>query len=163
MKKTCLFIIFLLPGGLLFSQKMLLLEKAEKVRPTKFYVGDELTYKLSDAQPTYFTDEITAIFPEENALVLGIQKVKIEDIAALKFRRHFLNGLGKQFVLFGVQLGFYSTVGLLFYKDKSAKKVLAIGGATVVSSVLVLKIFKNKKVKMGKKYRLRTIEVPTTF
>lgn len=163
MKKIML-LLLLLPTTLSFAQKMLLLENARKVKPVKFFVGEMLHYKLSEEQSTWFSDEIVDVLPDEQTLILGIQKVKINEIAMLHFPRPILNGLGKQMTLFGVQLLFYSTIGVVSNpKDSFAKKALLVGGASVGTSILVMKIFKHKKIKMGKKHRLRVIEIPTVF
>lgn len=143
------------------AQKMLLLEKTTKVKPHKFFVGETLTYKLDERQATWFSDEIMDILPEENALVLGIQKVRIEDIAELRFRRRLLVGLTKTVGVFGAGLVVFSVGGKLADGNRASVRDAFIGGwATMGASFLVLKLFKNQHLKMGKKYRLRTIEVP---
>lgn len=142
------------------AQKMLLLEKTTKVKPQKFFIGETLTYKLDEHQATWFSDEILDILPEENALVLGIQKVRIEDIAALRFHRPLIDGLGRKTGVFGAQLIFFSTLGLVAFDDLNAKKGLAIGGGAIGASFLTIKLLKFKRVKMGHRHRLRTIEIP---
>jgi hypothetical protein len=155
------YIVLVLVQGALCGQKMLLLEKAYKVKPKKYYVGDLLTYQRNDGFNTWHTAHIEEILVDQQAIVIGVQTVPISEIRGIRKARTGLSYLGKQGLVFGVQTLFYSGVALLLDGDSKQARNFAVGGGSLALLTWTSSLaFKYKKKPMGKRYRLRVVEVP---
>lgn len=142
-----------------FAQKMLLLERANRAKTTKYYVGDGLRFRLVGEEDYWYTRTITDILPESNTLMLDNFAVELTDIQALKVRRAPIwRILGSAFFTLGGTLAFATTVGRFGYQDKeiNAPKLYAISAASLGTGWLTLR---PRKLKLGQKHRLRIIEV----
>jgi hypothetical protein len=163
MIKNMIFISLMLSGSLQAgAQKMLLLEQANKVKPKKFYPGDVITFqKNEDGYSTWYTERIRAIDVEKQEIEIGSGTVPISDIVAMRKARQGLAYLGRQGLQFGAQAAFFSGIAIALDQDAKQARKFAVGAGTIVlGSFIVSRVFKYKKRKMGKKYRLRIVEVP---
>lgn len=157
--RSLILLIFISATGSAFAQKMLLLERANRAQTTKFYIGDVLKFRMVGEENYWYERTITDILPETNTLMLDNFAVKLSDIQTLKMRRkpiwRILGGAG--FTL-GVTLAFATTVGRFGYQDReiNAPKLYAISVASFGAGWL---LNTPRKLKMGKKHRLRIIEV----
>lgn len=161
MQKTLLCALLLLSSGGLFSQKMLLLERANRARPTKFFVGQDITYRLKDKDLQFWQDAvITEIFPEEKSIGLNGRKIALDQIEALRLRRSPLfRGIGTQLVVFGGAWLAFSGVHYAREKEPLDGTDFAIVGGSVATGLAMRKFFRHKTCRIGGKYRLRTIEI----
>ena len=82
-----LLLLFCCSGFSVFGQKMLLLERANRARTTKFYLGAELKFRLVGEENYWYQRTITDILPETNTLMLDNFAVKLTEIQTLKMRR----------------------------------------------------------------------------
>lgn len=78
MRIVFVFILSLFCGSV-FSQKMLLLERANRARTTKYYVGDALRFRLAGEEDYWYFRTLTDILPETNTLMLDNFAVKLPD------------------------------------------------------------------------------------
>lgn len=152
-----LFFCLLLPGGI-FAQKMLLIEQANRISPTKLYIGDQLHFRLNGAEDYWYQRTITDILPASNLLLLDNYPVRLDSIAALKVRRRPIWRLvsGTLFA-FGGSLAVATTAGAL-YRDKDIRygRMYALSAVSMGAGA---SLFPKRKLKLGKKFRLRIIEV----
>jgi hypothetical protein len=150
----------------LWSQKMLLLEHAKRVRPDKMYIGQVITFQLNDDDNGWYTRTIQDILPESNSLLLDGYLVPLKDITAIKVhRRPVWRIIGGTLLSLGISLA-AATTGAAIYRDDEQNYPLLIGSsaATLGTSKLLLK---KRKVHLNKQHRLRIIEIrfdpaPTT-
>lgn len=144
--------------GDVHGQKLLLLEQANVVKPVKLGIGDRLVFKLQGEEDYWYQRTITDILPEGNSLMLDHQLVRLEDIAALKIsRKGYVRLVGSALVTFGVSMGVAITAAVL-YRDFDYNFPALIGagaGSFLAGSYLLTP----RKIKMGKKFRLRIIEI----
>ena len=150
----CLTLVF----SPLFGQKMLLLERANRAKTTKLYVGQSITYALAGNEKYWYKRTITDLLPESNLLLLDNFPVKLTDIAAIKVRRRsILRLVGTTVFTFGASLAVATTVAAL-YRDRQTRYGLLYG--TAAGSLAAGYALNTPRVlKMGEKHRLRIIEI----
>lgn len=155
-----LLLIFLMTqlGSAAFAQKMLILERANRAKTTKMYIGESLNYRMKGAEDYWYQSTITDILPETKTLLLDNFPVKVDSIAEIKVRRSGLTRIiGGALVTFGASLAFANTIAIL-YRDKNTP-FLAYYGVAVGSFGAGSLLLTRKKLKLGKKHRLRIIEI----
>lgn len=137
---------------------MLVLERTNSAKTVKMYIGDVLEYRLKGDEEYWHASTISDILPEHKVLLLDKFPVHVDSISALRTRRKPITRLiGGTLVTFGATLAFATTMGAL-YGDKSINYG-ALYGTSVASAGVGLLAFTHKKLPMGKKYRLRIIEI----
>lgn len=155
-----LFCLFLLLGcfSQAFGQKMLLLERANRAKTTKIYIGETLHYRIAGDENYWYQRAITDMLPESNTLLLDNFVVKLSDIDELKVRRKpIIRITGGALFAFGATLSLATTVAAL-YRDKDTNYGALY--ATAAGSLGVGFLLNTKRtLKMGNKHRLRLIEI----
>lgn len=144
-----------------FAQKMLLVEKRYKVKPRKIYAGETLHFRLKGKENYWYKSAIDDILPDRKMLLLDNQLVHIDSISAIYIPKHKISRIiGSALLTFGITLSFASTVAFLNRRNDEQNYNFPLLYATAGASTLVgYRMVINKKLKMGNKYRLRTIEV----
>lgn len=142
-----------------FGQKMLLLERANRARTKKMYIGDVLRYRMEGKEDYWYTRTITDMLPESNTLMLDNFAVKLPEIQSIKVHRkpiwRLLGGAG---YTLGATLTFATTVGRFGFQDKeiNAPKLYGIALASAGAGWFLTK---SRKLRLGNKHRLRIVEV----
>jgi hypothetical protein len=142
-----------------FSQKMLLLERANRARTTKFYIGDQLRFRLAGEENYWYERTITDMLPDKNTLMLDNFAVNLGDISSLKVpRKQIWRIAAGATISLGATLALATTVGRFAYQDKTvdAPSLYAISAVSFGAGWF---LSKPRKLKMGEKHRLRMIEV----
>lgn len=151
--------VFLCAINSLFSQKMLLIERANRAKTVKLYIGDELRYRLKGKEDYWYRRTITDMFPETKTLMLDNFAVRVDDIAQLKVdRKYGWRLVGGALFTFGASLTLATTVGRYAYNDRSVD-VLPLYSTAAVSLGAGWFLNTPRKLKLGKKHRLRVVEV----
>ena len=142
----------------LFSQKMLLLERANSAKTTKMYIGDRLIFRLAGDENYWYERTITDILPEGNSLLLDNYLVKVSDIAAIKVnKKGIVRIAGGALLSLGISLGIATSAAALYQdKDQRYPVLLGIIGGSLISSRFLLK---KRKLYLNEKHRLRPIEI----
>lgn len=154
-----LYLFFLLFSITASGQKMLLLERAYRAKTTKMYVGQTLQFRLNGAEDYWYERTITDILPESNLLLLDNFPVKLDSIAQIKVhRRPIWRISGASLVSLGGTLALAATTGRVLYNDKNLDlpKLYAISAASLGTGFFLLS---KRKLKLGKKHRLRIVEI----
>ncbi len=156
--RYCLLLSLILTFSPLFGQKMLLLERANRAKTTKLYVGETLRYAMVGDEKYWYERTITDLLPESNLLLLDNFPVKLTDIAAIKVRRRpIVRLVGTTIFTFGASLILATTVAAL-YRDRNTRYGLYYAtGAASMGTGYVLNT--RRTLKMGEKHRLRIIEI----
>lgn len=156
--RYCLLLCFLFAFSPLSGQKMLLLERANRAKTTKLYVGETLTYALAGDEKYWYERTITDLLPESNLLLLDNFPVKLTDIAAIRVRRRpVMRLIGSTVFTFGASLVLATTIAAL-YRDQQTRYGLYY--ATGAGSMAAGYVMNTRRVlKMGEKHRLRIIEI----
>ncbi len=152
---ACFFCSALLP-----AQKFLQLEKANRARTTKFYVGQDLQYRLK-GKDEWITATITNVQMDSQRVVLDLNPVRVADIAAIRVQYPgILRTLGPMLMTFGASWAGFSLVGAVFDDYKLTAGTAIVSGTGLASGFILHQIFKRKTVRMGERKRLRAVEIP---
>ncbi len=157
---TLLFAVCCLLPAVLPAQKFIQLEKTNRVKTIKFYVGQDLVYRLK-GENEWFTSTITDVQMDSQLVALDWKTMPVTNIEAIRLQHAgILRGLGPSFMIFGASWAGFSLIGAAFDDYKLTAGTAIVSGAGIVSGFILHRIFKNKKVKMGTRRRLRAVEVP---
>ncbi|MBC7778205.1 MAG: hypothetical protein H7246_22420 [Phycisphaerae bacterium] len=157
--RTFLLLFFCLSAFSAFGQKMLLLERANRARTTKFYTGDALRFRLVGEEDYWYQRTITDILPETNTLMLDNFAVKLSEIQTIKMRRQPIwRILGGAAYSLGASLALATTIGRFGYQDKDVDPV-KLYSIAVGSFGTGWFLTTPRKLRLGKKHRLRIVEV----
>jgi hypothetical protein len=138
------------------AQKMLLLEETGKLRSTRFYVGQNLQYRLVGRENYWYTRKITDILAESNAVVLGENIVEVEDIAAIRVKRKSQwKRFGPKLVIFGAQLSLATGLALADKRWEYAPLFLVSAASTTFGMYLIT----DQKIKLNQRKRLLATEI----
>lgn len=150
-------LFFLAFSNVLSAQKILQLERFGSAKVKKFYIGDELTYRVK-GDKTWYTGTIQNLIIEENIILFENRFIKLENITILRERQGWSQKLGNQLYFFALSwLGFSSAGTLVGWEFRWDTVIIA--GSAVATGWLIKKIFKYKKYKIGKKRRLRLLDL----
>ncbi|MCB9080522.1 MAG: hypothetical protein H6555_02305 [Lewinellaceae bacterium] len=142
-------------------EQYLILEKLGSAKTIRIPAGAEITYSLRDGQGWY-TGEIQGFRFKDSLLVMADRYVKVSDITALRYNRAWVVSVGKQLMYFGAAWSGFALIGTLTdgNPDTNYRLSDAIVTAAAVTTGLVLpRVFRYRKVKMGNRNRLRLLDL----
>lgn len=157
--RTVFILFFAVFAQSAFGQKMLLLERANRAKTTRYYPGDGLTFRLTGEENYWYRRTISDILPASNTLLLDNFSVKLDDIQTIKVRRRPIWRIigGATFSL-GASLALATTIGRVGYRDKSVD-ALSLYSISAASLGLGWYLNTPRKLRLGEKHRLRIVEV----
>lgn len=153
----CAFCLF--PSGV-SAQKFIQLEKANKAKTIKFYVGQEITYRLK-GNADWYTSTITDVQMDSQRVALDLKYMPVSNIAAIQL--HYpgiLRALGPSLMVFGAAWAGFSLIGAAFDDYKLTAGTAIVSGTGLASGFVLHQIFKSKRVRLTERRRLRAVEVP---
>ncbi|MEM6963499.1 MAG: hypothetical protein AAF573_01955 [Bacteroidota bacterium] len=141
------------------AQKVLQMEKRGKIKTKKFYLGEELTFKLK-GQKEWLTDVMLDIKVEEGIIVFPERFVKVSDIKALKSYKNARRAviLQRTFYSFGASWLLFSLGGTIVGEPLN-NLTWQVPVTSFVLGFLIKKIFYSRKYRIGKKRRLRVLDL----
>jgi hypothetical protein len=147
------FFFFCLP---LFGQKMLLIERANRAKTTRLFIGDGLHYRLTGEGNYWYKNRITDILPGSNTLLLDNLPVKLSEIDAIRVRRRSIWRILGGTLFSGGFSGIFATSIALLYGEKEYAPLYAPSAAALGAGY-----FMNTKrsLKLREKHRLRIVEI----
>jgi hypothetical protein len=142
------------------AQKFIQLEKANRAKTLKFYVGQDFTYRLK-GETEWFTSTITDVQMDAQKVSFDLKPVPVSDIEAIRLQHAgILRGLGPGLMIFGASWAGFALIGAAFDDYELTAGTAIVSGTGLASGYLLHRIFKNKKVKMSARRRLRAVEIP---
>ncbi len=167
MRFACLIYIlfFLTPVN---AQKVLQLEKTNSTKTDKFFIGQEFTFSLKEDPKYFFTETIQDIKVEEGFVLFTYRVVRLEDIAIIKTYKNngWSKGISYSLFTFAAAWGGFSIIGSLVSdepEDDLSTKSWAVPAVAIGLGTALRLIFRQKKHKMGKKWRLRVLDLNPVF
>lgn len=141
------------------AQKVLQMEKRGKVKTKKYYLGEELTFKLK-GDKDWYTDVMIDIKVEEEIIVFSERFVKVSDIKTIKSYKNarFANRTEKSLYSFGAAWLLFSLGGTLVGEPLN-DLTWKVPAASVGLGFLIKKLFYTRKYRIGKKRRLRVLDL----
>ncbi|MFN0013440.1 MAG: hypothetical protein ACKVU2_02735 [Saprospiraceae bacterium] len=155
---ACCLSAFLLP-----AQKFIQLEKTNRAKVDKFYVGQPLTFRLK-GDPEWHTEKITDVQMDSQRVAFDLIRARVSDFEAIRLEYPgILRNTGPALMIFGASWGGFALVGVVFDEYKLTAKDAIVTGTGLVSGFILNQIFKNKNIKLNDRRRLRAVEVPVAF
>jgi len=160
-----IFLLTLFLTCLVFScseaQKFMQMEKRGSTKVKRYYPGDDILFKVKD--DVEWQDAIIHdILVDENLILLGTGKlINIDDIIAIKSIKGagWSKAIANKFYLFGINWTVLSLITELvgYWSFTWGTAIIAIGA--VVTGWLIHTIFKSRVYKIGKKRKLRLLDL----
>jgi hypothetical protein len=142
------------------AQKFIQLEKANRARTIKFYVGQEITYRLK-SDNEWHIGTITNARMDSQLVALDMKQYRIADIDAIRLQHPGLvRNTGRALMVFGTSWAGFSLIGAAFDDYKLTAGTAIVSGTSLASGFILHRIFRNKNVKLNDRRRLRAVEIP---
>ena len=152
-------LFFLIGAPLVNAQKLLQLEKVGRFKIIKIQLGETLFIKTVQNQDTWYEAVIEDVSIEANALIFPKRIIPLEDIAVIKLKKKSgLNAYGRSLQYSAIAPVVYEGIfGLVNPPIEWESLAYISGGALALGSLL--RLVPPKKYKIGKKYRLRVLDL----
>lgn len=160
MKILFSFLLVLFGFSICVAQKFLQIERYGKAQTKKLYIGEDLSYRVK-GDKTWYEGTIQDILVEEKIVLFDQRYVRIEEIVMLRKRLRWPRPIGRQLYTFAGGWLLFSAGGTLVGWDFGWDTVITAGVAAA-TGFLIQKIFKYKKYKIGKRRRLRVLDLTMT-
>ncbi|MEM1323891.1 MAG: hypothetical protein AAGG75_26765 [Bacteroidota bacterium] len=164
MRLTLLFCFFLCVGFNSSAQKFIQLEKTTSLKTKRFYIGETLTFRLN-GDKYWYEDVIKDILVDDGLVVFYNRAVKVEDISAIKTYKDagWSRAWAWRLWVFGGAYAFFNFVALPFDLAVSINALTwQVPSVALIAGLALRLIFKSKKYKIGKKRRLRLMDLEFT-
>ena len=161
MRTTLTLLALIIGSSLLPAQKVLQIEKYGKPQAEKMYIGDPITFQLRN-EDVFHSSYIEDIRVEDSLLVLSDRYVNVHNITALRIERTWPRATGISLFWFGIGWSGFAAIGTALdgNDDTTYRWSDAIMTATSLSLAFTLpRLFKNKTTKIGKRRRLRLLDL----
>ncbi len=154
------FLCFWIESGIVEAQVVLYMEEMTSEKPIKYYPGDKVNIKTSTYPDEWMNIKIEKILTDDGGVIVydgGL--VHIKDITHVRRIRKWVRPLTYSLQTFGTAWVGLGALGLIFGQPSITFGSLAIGGGAFVIGFLVRKAFLYKKYKIGKKVRLKYLDI----
>lgn len=144
----------------LSGQVVLYLEIMKEEKPTKYYEGQKLSFKSKEFPKEWQEITLDRFVVEGETILYDGGMLNVKDITKIRRKRPWaalggtmLQTFGTSWLVFG-GIAHYGTSSFTFGTDTAI-----IGGTAILSGWLMKKLFKYKKYKIGKKNRLKILDL----
>ncbi len=147
-----------LPGK---GQKVLQIERYGSPVTQKLFIGDALTYRM-EGDELWYDGYIEDILVEEKIVLLGQRYLPLDTIAALRWDRTGPRVIGASLLVFGAGWTGSALIGKLTDGDPDTEynaRDAAIGGTSMLLGLGIPRLFRYKKIRMGRRFRLRLLDL----
>ncbi len=154
-----LVLFFLVSAPLINAQKILQLEKVGKYKIEKIHLGEFLFVKTVQNTDTWYHAVLEDVSIEANAIVFPNRIIPLSDIVAIKRKKKSgAHGYGRTLQYSAAIPAVYEVIyGLANPPIEWKTLAYFTGGSFLLGSLL--RLVPPKKYKMGKKYRLRVLDL----
>lgn len=162
MRQLLLFALFCtLFSTQIFAQKVIQIERYGRAKTEKIFIGQGFEYRLKGEESWRYA-VVEDINIEQNLIVLADRYLDPEKIDAFRYYRSYSQKLGFQVMTFGVAWSGYALIGTALDGNPDTKYRLSDGIVTasaIATGIGLAKLLKYKKIKFGKRKRLRLIDI----
>lgn len=152
-------IYFFIPS--VFAQRVLQIERFGSPKTDKIFIGEGIEYRLKDSKVWRYA-VIEDINVEQNLIVLADRYLDPEKVGAFRYYRPNSQKLGLQVMAFGAAWSGFALVGTAVDGNPDTNYRLSDGIVTATGLVAgygITRLFKYKKIKFGKRKRLRLVDI----
>lgn len=142
------------------AQVVLYVEVMTDDKPIKYYEGQVLMYKSKDYPKEWQQIKIERLIDEEKIILFDGGMLNLADVIEIRRNRTWATAAGYMLQTFGV--AWYAFGGIAHLTTDSfdfGVDTFIIGGTAIVSGWLIKKLFRHKKYKIGKKVRLKILDL----
>jgi len=154
-------LLFLLTHQPAHAQKVLQIEKRNSPKTTKLFIGDAFSYRLYGTE-RFRTAYIEDLLVEEKLIATVDRYIPMDSIAALRYDQSFGKIARVSLYTFGAAWSGLALVGTATDKNPDTSyrwSDAIVTGTSGVLGWLSGKLFSGRKLKMGKKRRLRMLNL----
>lgn len=155
-------ILFISLGYSAAAQKILQIETYGKAKTEKLFIGQGITYQLTGSDDWHYV-VIEDLIIDQQLIQTVRGYLKLSEISALRYERGWAQAAKSGLVIFGAGWTLFGVIGYATDGRPETKYGLRdaiISGTSIATGFLIGKIFKYKKIKLGKRKNLRMIEIP---
>ena len=150
----------------IFSQKVLQIEKFGKAKTAKIFIGEPVTFQLKELEePVWYTAVLEDLWVEDSILLLGPRYIHLNKIQALKYERGWPTVANRSLLTFGLSWSGLAFVGTITDNNPDTNyrwSDAAVTGTSILMALALPKLFGTKIVKIGKRKRLRMLNLNPT-
>ena len=140
------------------AQQVLEIVTFSKVKTKKINLGSELTYELRDEPGRWYTGTLDGIDLDNNQVLIGLNSVPLENIAAFRQKAIVPSIVSKFMTLSGLS----SIIAIVFTPGiPTAQFVnwIYINAGLIVAGFTMDRLWRYKKVRFGEKKMLRLLDL----
>ena len=142
-----------------FAQKVLQIEKYGKASTKKLYIGEQITFQLKGSKD-WHSEILVDIKVKEQILLFTNRYVKVDDIVTLKTFKNASMARNLQFSLytFAASWAFFS-LGSTLFGEPLTNLAWQVPASSLALGWTIRKLFDSKKIRIGKRRRLRVLDI----
>ena len=160
--RNCLLISFLLLIAALSCQAQIFLqlERFDNPKSKKFQIGEDFEFRLHEYPKTWRKSEMIDLIPEKQLIVFEDTYYSIEEIKDIRLRYPTIKALGTRTMQFSAVWFVYGGVATLASEGYTmSEREIILGGSVALAGFLLRQFFSKKRVKLGKRKRLRVMDL----
>lgn len=143
------------------AQKVIQIERYGRAKTDKIYIGEGFEYRLKGSKSWRYA-VVEGINIEQNLIVLADRYLEPDKIDAFRYYRPYSQKLGLQVMTFGVAWSGFALAGTAFDGDPNTSYRLSDGivtAAALATGYGLSQVLKYKKIRFGKRKRLRLVDI----
>lgn len=143
------------------AQVVLQLERYGSAKTRKFNEGYTLTYRISNDK-TWYQSEIAQLIPGDNIVVLEKQYLRLEDFRSIRsdHPQRWSKPIAYNLYIFGTSWSLFTLGAAVASKDANyTLSDASVTATSLATGFLIQKAFKYRTWHMGKKHRLRILDL----
>lgn len=151
---------FMIVSQTVNAQVILYLEDMKSEKPIKYYEGQMLSFKAAPYPKEWQNIKIGKIFDQEKMITYQGGVLYLKDIIRVRRQRSWAVVTGTMLQTFG--LAWFGFGGIAHFATDSFEfgvDTALIGGTAIFSGWILKKLFKYKKYRIGKKNRLKILDL----
>ncbi len=142
------------------AQVVLYLEIMKEEIPIKYYEGQMLSYQTTEYPKEWKSIQIERILDEEKLILYDGGMLKLNHISKVRRVRSWVKLIGYSLQTFGIAwISFGGVAHFTTDLFDFGMDTAIIGGTAIASGWLLRKLFNYKKYKIGKKNRLKILDL----
>ncbi|PHN05577.1 hypothetical protein CRP01_16440 [Flavilitoribacter nigricans DSM 23189 = NBRC 102662] len=143
------------------AQKVIQIEHYGRAKTDKIFIGEGIEYRLKGSK-TWRYAVVEGINIEQNLIILADRYLEPDKIDAFRYYRSYSQKLGIQVMTFGVAWSGFALIGTAVDGDPETSYRLSDGIVTasaLATGFGITQLLKYKKIKFGKRKRLRLVDI----
>lgn len=154
-----LLIICSILGSACYGQYILQLEKFRVTQGEKFYPGQKITFKDKAFPEDWRTETIERIIPSDSLIITEMGMIHINDFTHFRTFNEKVNAISVMLKTFAAAWFVYGGLAYLGADFDFGWDTAIVGGTAFVSGWLLKKLFYKNTYTLGKKHRLRILDI----